>query len=150
VAVIVAGCGANNIRPRNRPLVEAVLDTITAPPDVVVDSLQEVVMRRGFEIAAASAPEGFIETKWFDLDRGRSGGRYTRHPDRVIRFRFYLNPASRERSVLWSEALMRRTLDPSLPAELAEVMVPIGHPGDSLLQSVLDEIRAIGVEQVGT
>lgn len=141
LAAVSAACGANNVRPIYSPFIDAVVDTIPAPPDVVVDSLATVVMLRGFEIARITASEGYLETKWFNLDAGRSGGTYTRHPDRVIRLRFFAEPGRDSSTVLRSEAAHRPRLDPSLPEHEAEAMVPIDHAGDSLLQSVLDQLR---------
>ena len=141
LATASAACGANNIRPHYEPFIDAVLDTIPAPPDVVVDSLEIVVTQRGFEIARITSSEGFLETKWFDLDAGRSGGTYTRHPDRVIRLRFFAEFGRDSSTVLRSEAAYRPILDPSLSDREAEAMVPIDHPGDSLLQSVLEQLR---------
>ena len=141
LAAVSAACGANNVRPHYEPFIDAVVDTIFAPPDVVVDSLKTVVTERGFEIARITSSEGFLETKWFDLDAGRSGGTYTRHPDRVIRFRFFAELGRDNSTVLRSEAAYRPRLDPSLADHEAEAMVPIDHPGDSLLQNVLDQLR---------
>ncbi|MEE8134185.1 MAG: hypothetical protein V3T56_03970 [Gemmatimonadales bacterium] len=141
LAAVSAACGANNVRPHYEPFIDAVVDTIFAPPDVVVDSLKTVVTEHGFEIARITSSEGFLETKWFDLDTGRSGGTYTRHPDRVIRFRFFAELGRDNSTVLRSEAAYRPRLDPSLADHEAEAMVPIDHPGDSLLQNVLDQLR---------
>ncbi len=141
LAAVSAACGANNVRPHYEPFIDAIVDTIFVPPDVVVDSLEIFVTQRGFEIARITPSEGFLETKWFDLDAGRSGGTYTRHPDRVIRFRFFAEFGRDNSTVLRSEAAYRPRLDPSLPDREAETMVPIDHPGDSLLQSVLDQLR---------
>lgn len=141
LAAVSAACGANNVRPLYVPFMDAVVDTISAPPDVVVDSLATVVTLRGFEIARITASEGYLETKWFDLDADRSGGTYTRHPDRVIRLRFFAELGRDSSTVLRSEAAYRPRLDPSLPERQAEAMVPIDHPGDSMLQNVLDQLR---------
>ncbi len=141
VGLLVLACGANNVRPRSGPAMDAVLDTIAAKPTDVIDSLAALVAIHGFELARFSAAEGYLETKWFDLGAGRSGGTYTRHPDRVIRIRLYADPTGDQRTLLRSEAVFRRALDPSVPTQVLETMVPIGHPGDSLLQVVLDGIR---------
>ena len=139
--VLLGACGANNIRPRLHAKTDAVLDTIPGIPEVVLDSLRTEVSDRGFKVSRVSLVEGFLETSWFDLDNDRAGGTYTRHPDRVIRLRFFAEPTSLERTVLRSEAVFRRTLDPSVSGDVAEQMVPINHPGDSLLQQILDTVR---------
>jgi hypothetical protein len=141
VAAAAAACGANNVRPKFEPFMDAVVDTIPALPDVVVDSLAIVLTQRGFQIARVAASEGFLETKWFDLNADRSGGTYTLHPDQVIRLRFFADPGRNNGTVLRSEAAYRPRLDPSLPDRVAEAMVPVDHRGDSLLQSVLDQLR---------
>jgi len=141
VAALAVACGANNVRPKYAPFIDAVVDTIPALPDVVVDSLEIIVTQRGFQIARVASSEGFLETKWFDLDADRSGGTYTLHPDRVVRLRFFADPGRDDGTVLRSEAAYRPRLDPSLPEREAEVMVPVDHRGDSLLQSVLDQVR---------
>ena len=146
---LLMGCGANNIRPRTRPMVDAELDTVPGVPEVVLDSLRTEVSDRGFEVSRVSLVEGFLETRWFDLENRRTGGTYARHTDRVIRLRFFADPASNERTVLHSEAVFRRTLDPSVPAGIAEEMVPLNHPGDSLLQQILDTVRTESA-RVGT
>lgn len=146
---VAAACGANNVRPKYEPFIDAVVDTIPALPNVVVDSLAIVVTQRGFQIARVASSEGFLETKWFDLDADRSGGRYTLHPDQVIRLRFFADPGRDDGTVLRSEAAYRPRLDPSLPEREAEAMVPIDHRGDSLLQNVLDQVRR-AADRVGS
>ena len=134
-------CGANNVRPKTPPRADAVLDTISADPALIIDSLAVLASQRGLEIARLSAAEGYLETKWFDLGSRRSGGKYSRHAERVIRIRIYADPTGDRRAVLRSEAVYRRSLDPSVPEGVLEEMVPIDHPGDSVLQALLQEIR---------
>lgn len=124
-----------------RPLPDAVADTVVAGPGAVVRTLGGLVTQAGFRIRRASEAEGYLETDWFDTARRASGGAYTRHPDRVIRLRFFADSVGEGLTHLVAEAVYRRRMDPSLPSREQEAMVPPGHPGDSILQGLFAALR---------
>ncbi len=140
--LLVTGCGANNVRPRSVPLADAVRDTLVAGPESIVDLLRDAVTARGFTVGTVRAAEGFLETRWYDLTHQRPGGAYARDPTRAIRLRFFVDPVGESTTEIQAEATYLRTLDPSLPVREREVMVPPGSPGDTLLHSILNQIRA--------
>ena len=141
VAVALA-CGSHNVRPYLVPLPDAVADTLHADPSEVIEFLNTVVAGEGFRISRASSAEGYLVTDWYDTENQRAGGRYARDPTAAIRLRFFADPGGGDQSTLRSEAVYRRTLDPSIPEREAERMVPPGHYGDLILQRVLQSVRS--------
>ncbi len=141
VAVALA-CGSHNVRPYLVPLPDAVADTLHADPSEVIEFLNTAVTEEGFRISRASSAEGYLVTDWYDTENQRAGGRYTRNPTAAIRLRFFADPVGGDRSALRSEAVYRRTLDPSIPEREAERMVPPGNHGDLILQRVLQSLRS--------
>lgn len=139
---MLAACGANNVRPALVPLPDAYVDTLRADAGALVATLAELVAAEGFRVRRVSAAEGYLETDWYDTAAGRAGGAYTLAPGGVVRLRFFADPIGQDRAQLAAEAVYRPVLDPSLPAREAEAMVPPGHPGDAILNRVLDAAAA--------
>jgi hypothetical protein len=125
-----------------RPLPTAAVDTLGARPGAVIEALRALVTTAGFRVTRSSAAEGYLETGWFDTGVGRAGGTYARDAWRVVRLRFFADSVGNGLVQVVSEAVYRPRLDPSLPARETEHMVPSGHPGDSLLGSVLSDLHA--------
>ena len=141
LAVAVA-CGSSSVRPFVRPLPDALVDTLRVDPAVLTQDLAGLVAAEGFAIRWNSPQEGYLETEWFDVvDRRPAGGRAV-DPTRVVRLRFFADPVRQGETELASEAVMQRTVDPSLPDRESETMVPPGHQGDVILRRVLDSVRA--------
>ncbi len=136
----VAACGGANVRPTFGPLPDAAVDTVRAAPATLIGRLEGLVTAQGLRIARASAAEGYLETGWYDVAAARPGGRYTLHPTRIIRLRFFVDDAGGGNARLVSEAVYRITVDPSLPVRDAEVIVPPDHPGAAILRAIRDGI----------
>jgi hypothetical protein len=142
VAAWVAACGASGIRPRYLPLPRAEVDTLAGQPDSVIDALAAAVVAEGLSVARASAVEGFLETRWFDLTLHRSVSGRTLHPNRLVRLRFFTDLVAPDRTQLVAEAATRVSVDPSLPEREAEMMAPPDHPGRALLDRVLARVKS--------
>jgi hypothetical protein len=134
------GCGSIGARPYLTPLPDAIHDTIPARPSAVIGELQTLVIGEGLIVRVSSPAEGFLETEWYDVDRrGTVGGRLD--PRRIVRMRFFADEASSDLTLLTSESVTLRALDPSIPERQNEVMVPPGHPGSQILERILIALR---------
>jgi hypothetical protein len=137
-----AACSSSSVRPFLRPLPDALVDTLRVDPAVLTQDLAGLVAAEGFAIRWNSPPEGYLETEWFDVVERRPAGGGSVDPTRVVRLRFFADPVRQGETVLVSEAVMRRTSDPSMSDRESESMVPPGHQGDVILRRVLDSVRA--------
>lgn len=136
-----AACGSVNVRPYTIPLADALVDTLQAEPDALIEAAEQTARARGLRIAAVSSQEGYLETGWYEPTMQRAVTASVANTRSAIRVRFWADSIGLGRAQLISEAVMRRTADPSLPPREAEMMVPRDHPGFELLRSVLDTLR---------
>jgi hypothetical protein len=140
VMTVVLGCGSIGARPYLTALPDAIVDTVPAEPAAVISELQTLVMGEGLAVRVSSPAEGFLETEWYDVDRrGPVGGGLD--PQRIVRIRFFADAVSRFTSLLASEAVTLRAIDPSIPDRQNEMMVPPGHPGGQILERILLALR---------
>lgn len=137
-----AACRATAVRPYVTPLLQAPTDTVQADPAEVINELSSLITAEGLQIRMMSAEEGYLETGWHDLVSHSPVGSYGPDVDRYVRLRFFVDPVNPLLTQLVSEAVMRRTLDPSLPEREAEILVPPGHPGDRVLSRIRDALRS--------
>ena len=140
VAALTA-CGAVNQRPYLQPLPGAPIDTVSTDPTVLIPEIGALVTAEGLDIRLSVPSEGYLETRWYDIDTARSVGGRTNEPHRVVRLRFFTRPIGEQLTELTSEAVIRRTLDPSLPERENEMLAPVGHPGEELLSQILAVIE---------
>lgn len=138
IGISLMACTASGTRPHFQPLPGSVVDTLGAPPRVVIDALARSLGGRGIELRRLSVPEGYLETVWFDIADRRTRPADHLETGRVIRLRAYADSVPPGRTRLTLEAVYRRTADPSLPDRGEEIVLPPGHPGDSLTQRLLD------------
>lgn len=134
-------CTAVSTRPHFEPLPGSVVDTLGAGPGIVIGALAEELETLGLRVVAASRAEGYLETAWFDPTAGRSVGQEHRRTGGVFRLRAYADSVPPARSELVLETVFRRTADPSAPGREEEIIAPPGHPGDSVTQRVLENLR---------
>ena len=134
-------CGAVNERPYLTPLPNSIVDTVHSLPSALITEIETLVTREGMVVQLSSPREGYLETKWYDTEAGRAGGERTRDPHSVVRLRFFVSSIGEELTELAAEAVMRHTLDPSLPQRENERMVPVDHPGELLLKRVLAAVE---------
>ena len=137
-----AACSASSVRPFFRPLPDALVDTLRVDPAVLTQDLAGLVAAEGFAIRWNSPAEGYLETEWFDVVERRPATGSSVDPARVVRLRFFADPVRQGETALVSEAVMRRTTDPSMPDRESESMVPPGHQGDVILRRILDSVTA--------
>jgi hypothetical protein len=135
-------CGSIGARPYLVPLPDARIDSVPAEPDVIIATLQNLVVGEGLTIRVSSPAEGYLETDWYDTVMQAPGGGSSLDPRRAVRFRFFADRLGDESTRLASEAVMRRVVDPSLEERQNEIMAPPGHPGAELLVRVLSAMRA--------
>ena len=136
-----AACTAVTVRPNLRPLPGAVVDTLPGGPDSLVDRLATAVAALGLHVRRHSAAEGYIETDWYDLDARRVRGADHFASDRVIKLRAWVDALPPDETVVVLEAVYQISTDPSQPARELEVIVPAGHPADSLVQQLLGTLN---------
>jgi hypothetical protein len=119
----------------------AVVDTLGAGPGTVIGALASELETLGLRVRAVSRPEGYLETSWFDPATRRSVGQEHRGPGRAFRMRAYADSVPPARSEITLETVFRRAADPSWAGREEEVIAPPGHPGDSLTQRVLENLK---------
>jgi hypothetical protein len=141
VLLLAAACKATAVRPYITPVPEAPTDTLQTNPNAVIDELVRLVTAEGFQVRMVSAEEGYLETGWYDVVSRTAASSYGSDAERFIRLRFFVDPVNPLLTQLVSEALMRRTHDPSLPERQAEMLVPPGHEGDQVLTRIRDTLR---------
>jgi hypothetical protein len=91
-------------------------------------------------VGAFSAPEGYLETRWFNVVSRRSQ-RYNTDPARQVRMRVWTDLVTPRESQVVVETVYRRTIDPSTPDREVEWVVEPGTPGDSLTQAVRAAVK---------
>jgi hypothetical protein len=134
-------CGSIGARPYLVPLPDARIDSLPAEPDVIIATLQTLVVGEGLTIRVSSPDEGYLETDWYDTVTQAPGGGSSLDPRRAVRLRFFADRLGDDRTRLASESVMRRAVDPSLEERQNEIMAPPGHPGTELLVRVLSVMR---------
>ena len=139
--VLTGACSSIGARPHFVPLTGATIDTLGVEPDVVIATLQGLVVSEGLTVRVSSPLEGYLETNWYDTVTGAPGGGSSLDPRRAVRLRFFADRLGEDRTRLASEVVMRRAIDPSLPERENEVIAPPGHAGAELLGRLLAATR---------
>ncbi len=138
---LAGACKATAVRPYITPFPDAPRDTLQADPADVIIELSGLVTAEGLQVGAVSAEEGYLETGWYDVESHSPTGSFGPDVDRYIRLRFFVDPVNPLLTLLVSEAVMRRTLDPSLSEREAETLVPPDHEGEQMLNRIRDALR---------
>jgi hypothetical protein len=118
-----------------------VVDTLGAGPGTVITTLASALKAEGLKVQAMSAAEGYLETAWFDPATRHSVGQEHRHTERAFRMRAFADSIPPVKTELSLETVYRRMADPSANGREGEIIVPPHHPGDSLVQRVLEDLR---------
>jgi hypothetical protein len=142
LVLLGAACASGGVRPSYEPFPQARMDTVNAEPAAVV---QEIAGRLNAEKVRpqwTSPDEGFVESQWYNFVTQESGVTDRANPHRVILLRFFVDPIAGGRSQVTSEAVYKRTTDPSVLPRDQEMMVPAGHQGDVLLRRILGDVKA--------
>ncbi|MDH3369269.1 MAG: hypothetical protein OEO17_15620, partial [Gemmatimonadota bacterium] len=113
------------------------VDTLAALPVDVIREIATLVTAEGLVIRISSPEEGYLETEWYDVGTAVPGDTPFTDPRRSTLLRFFADPEADEETRLSAEAVVRRTLDPSVPSRQGEMMAPPGHPGNEMLRRVL-------------
>ncbi len=142
-AAAVAACGAGGVRPGFDPFPQAELDTVSATPDAVTSVIGELLAAERIEVRYLRLNEGYVETKWFDVNTARTVSSLSLDTDSTVRIRFWVNPASPTESEVLGEAAKRRVIDPSLPERETEQPVPTDHPGADLVRRIMARLVAL-------
>ena len=112
---------------------------LEAPPDSVIRALASATRARGFSFRTVAPREGYLESDWLDLATRDTAQARAHRLDRAVKLRFFADPVAGKTRLL-AECVHRIMVDPSLPERELERMVPDGHPGRALLDSVLTRI----------
>jgi hypothetical protein len=134
-----AACGAANVRPYITPFPGAPRDTVRGDPAVIVPHLVRLLTAESIAVRIASPEEGYIESRWRDLRELGVTGPFSYGPE--VRYRFWVDPVGQGRTQVIGEVAGRRTVDPSLPERLREVLLPAEHPGREILQRIMAAVR---------
>ncbi len=134
-------CTATAVRPYITPFPLAPVDTLQADAAEVIRELTGLVTAEGLQIRTVSPEEGYLETGWYDVVLRTAARSYGADSERYVRLRFFADPTGQALTQLVSEAVVRRTLDPSVPERQAEMLAPPGHQGDQMLTRMRDALR---------
>lgn len=138
---VIAACGAGGIRPGFDPFPEAQLDTVSVPANTAATLIGELLASEGVEVKYIRPAEGYVETRWFDVQTYRTVSSTRLETDSTVRLRFWINPATSTESEIVGEAAKRRLIDPSLPERETEVPVPPDHSGEKLVKRILAMLK---------
>lgn len=134
---LVAACRyTGGVRPRHGALPQSELIDAAVPAFPLIEELSTALQAAGLSIERVSAREGYLETRWFDVTARASTAPPFGNLDRVVKMRFFADDMQ-GRTRLLAECVQRVVWDPSLPQRELERMVPEGHPGRVLMDSVL-------------
>ena len=136
VALATACKYAGGVRPRHGALPQSELVNSARPAFPLIEELAAALQAAGLSVERASAREGYLETRWFDVTTRASTSPPFSNLDRVVKMRFFADDMQ-GRTRLLAECVQRVTWDPSVPQRELERMVPDGHPGRVLMDSVL-------------
>jgi hypothetical protein len=136
-----AACASGGLRPSYEPFPQARVDTVSAAPAAVVQEINARLSAENMRPQWSSPDEGFLESQWFNVVTQESGVLDRSNPDRVVLLRFFVDPIEGGKSKVTSEAVYKRTSDPSVLPRDQEMIVPAGHAGDQLLGRVLDGVK---------
>jgi hypothetical protein len=92
------------------------------------------------KIHSRSAPEGYLQTRWFDVTTRRSH-RANTNPERLVRLRVWTDLVTPRETQVVIETVYRRTIDPSVPDREVELVADPGTSADSLTRAVLAALR---------
>jgi len=138
---MIAACGAGGVRPGFEPFPEAQLDTVSMPANTAVTLIGELLASEGVEAKYIRPAEGYVETRWFDVQTARTVSSTRLETDSTVRLRFWINPVTPTESEIVGEAAKRRVIDPSLRERETEVPVPPNHSGEKLLKRILAMLK---------
>jgi hypothetical protein len=141
LAASLACSSFGGARPRFAPLPQAVVRETQGPADELTARLATLMRDSGLVVAVEAPREGYLESRWYDLDRRRSVGEPFRRLDRIVKLRIYVDPVGRRTRVI-GECVRRVAWDPSRPNRELESMVPDAHPGRDLLAMILAGLPA--------
>ena len=146
---LLAGCATGGRRPRLVAAPEAVAILLKRPADSTVILLEARARAQGLRVERFSPREGYLETGWYDVARHATVPPPFSRLDSIVKFRFFADP-SQGKTRLVAECMRRIAWDPSLPPRELERMVPAGHPGLGLMDSVLVVVREAPAEKDST
>jgi hypothetical protein len=132
------------VRPRERPLPDAEVLIVAPPAAALISVLDSVVRARGMAVAIMTANEGYLETRWYDVDAGTPTDEPFQRLDRIVRMRFTADPLQ-GRTRLVAECVVRVMWDPGLPERELERIAPEDHPGRVLMRELLLAAGAVPV-----
>lgn len=132
-------CNPTTTRPPFSPHPQAPFTWVDAPPATVAAAAAEWLETKGVRVAYVSQVDAFVETAWYDAERGQSlaGSGWSGGPLATVRLRVWADPGPPGASRVTVEPVYRPMRDPSLPPRDVEVLVPNGHAGAALAQELL-------------
>jgi len=140
-ALALAACARlGGIRPRFAPIEGSVSVELEAQPDAVIDSAAGELRAAGLQVAVTDAPEGYLESSWYDVESRTTVGARARDLDRIVKLRFFADPTAGH-TRLAAECVRRIAQDPSEPERDLERMVPDSSPGHVLLDSIVARLK---------
>jgi len=129
----VLACNPSSARPPFVPFVNAVIDTILAAPEPVLEALAARLGDDSITLRTVSVRDGFLETGTVN-----AVGDVATEP---VTLRAWVDPVPGRRARLTVEVVRQWTPDPSRPVRDRERMVGPAHPVRLYLRRVLADLE---------
>ena len=137
LALALSACQSfGGVRPRYGALPESELIIATDEPATLVRRLAAAAESLGLKVEHIAPDEGYLEMRWFDLSARRSVAPPFDRLGSTVKLRFFADMIQGKPRLL-AECVQRVAWDPSVPPRELERMVPEGHPGRVLLDSLV-------------
>jgi hypothetical protein len=105
-----------------------------------VEAAREGVAGLAMAVSRFSAPEGYVETRWFD-PRTKQSHRENNDPQHLVRLRVWTDLVTPRETQIVVETVHRTTTDPSVPDREVEVVADSSSAGDSLTRALAAFVR---------
>lgn len=146
-ALALSACSQlGGARPRITPLHGSAVVMVRIRADSATRALAAALAARQVPLRTVSGAEGYVESAWYDVERGAAANPAAGRLDQVVKVRFYSDPVGFETRVI-GEVVRRIMQDPSLPERDLERVVPDDHAGRLLLDSVMTRALPPSVRQ---
>jgi hypothetical protein len=130
------------VRPLYGPAPGSISLQLDAQPAAVVLAAAHEVQAAGLTVARSAPDEGYLESGWYDVVRGRGVDESASDFDHIVKLRFFADPTA-GKTRLAAECVVRIAYDPSQPPRYLERMVPDSTPGRLLLNRIVERLKIV-------
>ena len=137
--LLLLACDPNTTRPRVVPFPEDPSTNVRAKMPQATERLVAALTADSIPIAYQSLRDGYVESPWFNITTLKPTTERPIGPD-IVMVRGWVNPYQEGFSTIIVEAAYRPMADPSLPGRELERPLPLDHPFQQRLDSMVKAI----------